>query len=394
MKNTADVVVIGGGVMGVAIGCELARRGAGAVAVLEKKALGAGSSGKSGANIRCHYSHPLTTSMALHGLRTFETFTDVFGGPPVFTRAGLLIIAPPSRRRHLEFVLDLQRRMGVKVNLISKDELREIDPEASLADGEVAAFEEQAGYCDALQVVASYARAARSKGVEIREGSRATRILTRNGKVAGVAATDGEIAAGTVVLAAGPWSAALAETAGFSLPVKPCRVQIAMLRGPCSSGRPRRQPVYCDFVHETYCRPLPGGLLHIGNIDPREERAEVDPDAYNEVADREFVDEMRRKIQLRNPSLQRAAGRGGYGALYSVTPDWHPILDRLPGVEGLFCAVGFSGHGFKMAPAVSRILGEMILDGAAESFDVHALRAARFAEGEPFLDLASAQVMG
>lgn len=394
MRNTADVVVIGGGVMGAAIGYELVRRGAGAVTILEKSALGAGSTGKSGANIRCHYSHPLTTSMALHGLRAFETFTDQIGGPSVFTRAGLLITAPESMRQHLESVIKLQRNMGVKVSLVSRDELRDIDPDAALDDGELAAYEEEAGYCDALQVVTSYAAAAQSKGADIHEGVEVTKILTENGKITGVGTTEGEIATGTVILAAGPWSAAVARQAGVSLPVKSCRVEIALLRGPCSTGQPRRRPVYCDFTHETYCRELPGGLLHIGNIDPREERDEVDPDAYNQVADRAFADEMREKIERRNPSLRRAVSRGGYAALYSITPDWHPILDRLPGVEGAFCAAGFSGHGFKMAPAVSKILSEMILDSRSTTFDVHGLRASRFEEGEPFLNRESAQVMG
>ena len=111
--------------MGAAIGYELVRRGAGAVTILEKSALGAGSTGKSGANIRCHYSHPLTTSMALYGLRAFETFADDIGGPPVFTRAGLLITAPESMRQHLESVIKLQRDLGVKVSHVSREEFRE-----------------------------------------------------------------------------------------------------------------------------------------------------------------------------------------------------------------------------------------------------------------------------
>jgi len=380
--------------MGAAIGYELARRGAGAVTILEKSVLGAGSTGKSGANIRCHYSHPLTTSMALYGLRAFERFADDIGGPSVFTRAGLLLTAPESMRKHFDFVIKLQRDLGVKVNLVSRDELREIDPEAALADGELAAYEEEAGYCDALQVVTSYAAAAQSKGADVHEGVEVTKILTENGKITGVATTKGDIATGTVILAAGPWSAAVARQAGASLPVKPCRVEVALLRGPCSTGEPRRRPVYCDFTHETYCRELPGGLFHIGNIDPREERDVVDPDTYNEMADRAFAAEMREKIERRNPSLRRAVSRGGYAALYSVTPDWHPILDRLPGVEGAFCAAGFSGHGFKMAPAVSKILSEMVIDGKSTTFDVHGLRAGRFEDAEPFLNRESAQVMG
>ena len=394
MEETTDIVVIGGGVMGIAIAYELTRRGAGTVTVLEKAGLGAGSTGKSGANIRCYYSHPLTTSMALHGLRTFESFPDEIGGPPVFTRAGMVITAPAAMRSELAGTLALQNDLGVKADFISADDLREIDEGAELAPDEIAAFEPGAGYCDALQIVGSYAAAARAQGAVIREGIRVTGIFTENRRVTGVATTQGDIATAAVVLAAGPWSAAVARMLNAPLPVKSCRVEIALLRKPCEPGRVRPQPLYCDFSHEIYYRPLPGGLLHVGNIDPREERDEVDPDSYDEIAGGAFVDEMRTKLERRYPPYRRAIGRGGYAALYSITPDWHPILDRVPGVEGAFCAAGFSGHGFKMAPAVSKVMTEMILDGQASSFDVSPLDAKRFDEGRPFLQRVSARVMG
>jgi sarcosine oxidase subunit beta len=394
MRKTADIVIVGGGVMGVAIAYELVRRGAGSVVLIEKSGLAAGSSGKSGANIRCHYSQPLTTSMALHGLRTFETFPEQVGGPSVFTRAGMIITAPAAMRASLASTIELQNGLGVQVNFISADDLKDIDEGAQLAQGEIAAFESQAGYCDAVQVVTSYAAAASTHGAEIHEGVHVTGILTQNNRVSGVATSAGEVATRVVVLAAGPWTAAVAQGTGVSLPVRSCRVEVALLRTPCEPRLNRPQPLYCDFSHDIYHRPLPGGLLHIGNIDPREEQDEVDPDNYNEVADRAFVDEMREKVERRYPPYRRAIGRGGYAALYSVTPDWHPILDRLPGVAGAFCAAGFSGHGFKMAPAVSKVLTEMVLDGNATSFDVSPLDAQRFEEDRPFLQRASAQVMG
>jgi glycine/D-amino acid oxidase-like deaminating enzyme len=332
--------------------------------------------------------------MALHGLRTFETFPEQIGGPPVFTRAGMIVTAPAAMRASLAATIELQNSLGVKVDFISADELRDIDEGAQLAEGEIAAFESEAGYCDAVQVVTSYAAAARAGGVEIHEGVRVLRILTENGRVSGVVTTQGEVATRTVVLAAGPWTAPVALGLGVSLPVRSCRVEIALLRTPCEPRLDRPQPLYCDFSHEIYHRPLPGGLLHIGNIDPREERDEVDPDNYNEIAGRAFVDEMRQKVERRYPPYRHAIGRGGNAALYSVTPDWHPILDRLPGIEGAFCAAGFSGHGFKMAPAVSKVMTEMVLDGKATSFDVSPLDAKRFDEGRLFVQRSSAQVMG
>ena len=392
MRKTADVVVIGGGVMGTAAAYELSRRGAGTVVLLEKSSLGSGSSGKSGANVRQHYSHALTASMAQYGLRFFERFSDELGGPEVFTRAGLAMIVPSDQRAHLEANVDLQQKLGIKVSLISQAEMQSIDPGVVLGENEVFAFESEAGYVDPLQVVISFAENARRRGVEICEGVPASGIEVEGGRIAAVSTPGGRIATRAVVLAAGPWASRLVSPLGVDLPVRPCRTQIALLRRPCRGETPR--PIYGDFANQIYFRAMPGDQLHLGNIDPREERAEVDPDNYNEVADRQFVFELRDKLYNRYPSMRNGAGRGGYGALYSVTPDWHPIIDGLPGVEDAVCAAGFSGHGFKMSPAVSKLIGEMVLDGGPKTFDIHPLRASRFAEGERFGSQRAYTVMG
>ncbi len=382
MHETADVVVIGGGVMGTSIAFELARRRAGRLLVLEKSFLGAGSTGKSGAIIRQHYSHPLTAAMAQFGLRFFERFADEVGGPPVFTHTGMVLVVAAKDRELLERNFIVQRELGIRTEIVSRDELRAIDPHAALAEDEVAGFESEAGYCEALQVVASTAEAARQLGVEIREGVEVTGIDVSAGRVAGVTTTAGSIATRSVVIAAGPWAARVAATVGVALPIEPCRTQVALFRRPCEFGPPR--PAYGDFRHQIYFKPTHGEMMHVGNIDPREQRAVVDPDDFNEVADLDFTREMRGKLTSRYPAMRRGVGRGGFGALYAVTPDWHPILDRLPGIDGAFCAGGFSGHGFKMSPAVGALMAELVLDGAARSFDIRPLRATRFADGELF----------
>jgi glycine/D-amino acid oxidase-like deaminating enzyme len=363
------------------------------VLVLEKSFLGAGSSGKSGAIIRQYYSHSLTAGMAQFGLRFFKQFHEIVGGPPVFSHAGMVLVVAESDRKKLENNLAMQRGLGIKTKAISPDELKSIDPHAELADDEVAAFEEEAGYCDALQVVFSLAERARQMGVEVRERTQVTAISLSGTRVVGVQTTSGPVHSRTVILAAGPWAGRLAGMAGAPVPVQSCRTQVALFRRPCDFGSPR--PVYGDFRQQIYFKPTAGEMLHVGNIDPREERSLVDPDDYNEVADCEFIREMSDKLNHRYATMRRGISRGGYGALYAVTPDWHPILDQLPGIEGLFCAVGFSGHGFKLSPAVATLLGELVLDGGATSFEIRPLRATRFAEGELFGDQRlSYSVMG
>jgi glycine/D-amino acid oxidase-like deaminating enzyme len=221
---------------------------------------------------------------------------------------------------------------------------------------------------------------------------RATGILSSGGRISGVLTSEGDIATAIVVVAAGPWAEGVASWAGATLPVKSCRTQVALVRRPCDFGGPH--PVVCDLGNQLYLRPTHGEMTHVGNIDPREENAVVDADSYSEVADAAFVQEVRQKFERRYPALRRGWGRGGYGALYAITPDWRPIVDRLPGIEGAFCAAGFSGHGFKMAPAVGQIVSELVVAGRTTSFDIGALRADRFAAGNTLQAKSAYKVMG
>jgi sarcosine oxidase subunit beta len=380
MAVNCDILIVGGGVMGTSIAWHLARRRAGRVMLLEKAYLGAGSSGKSGAIIRQHYSNRLTTQMARQSLRVFEHFDDLVGGPPVFTHTGMVIVVNERDRAGLEANLTLQRQLGVDVRKVSAQELAEIDPNARLAEDEIAAFEAEAGYVEAVQVVASFADAARREGADIRLGVEVRSLVVESGKIAGVETNEGRYNSRTVVLATGPWAAQLGREAGLTLPVQPCRTQVALYRKPADFGR--RTAVYGDFVQGLYFKPTHGEMVHAGSLAGEEVNHVVDPEDYNEAADGDWLPQVRQKLSRRYPAMHRGYGRGGYGALYAITPDWHPIIDRLPGVEGAYCAVGFSGHGFKMSPIVGQLLAELVVDGQARVLDIAPLRLARFEEND------------
>jgi sarcosine oxidase subunit beta len=391
-SQTYDIVVVGGGVMGTSIAFSLAQRRPGRIIVLEKSHLGAGSSGKSGAIIRQHYSNQLTMMMAQKGLRIFEHFDDIVGGPPVFTRTGMLLIVNQRDRAGLEANLALQRQLGIAARVVSAEELADLDPNARLADGELAAYEPEAGYVEAVQVVASLAEAARQKGVEIREGVEVKGLRIERDRIVGVETGESRYDCRTVVLATGPWAARLARDTGIPLPVQACRTQVALFRRPPKSGP--AGPVYGDFVQGIYFKPTHGKMLHTGSLAGEELNDPVDPDDYNEAADGAWLPGVRRRLARRYPVMDRSYGRGGYGALYAITPDWHPILDRLPGLEGVYCAVGFSGHGFKMSPVVGALMAELIVDGKASTLDIKPLRLARFAEKDHVKTPYSYGVMG
>lgn len=381
---TCDILVIGGGVIGTSIAYHLARRRAGKVVLLEKSFLAAGSSGKSGAIIRQHYSNRLTALMARLSLRVFEHFEDVVGGPPVFTHTGMVLIVNERDRQGLDVNLAMQRELGIDVRLLSKEALGEVDPQAQLAEGELASFETEAGFVESVQVVASYAEAARREGAEIREGVEVRDLIVEGSKISGAETSAGRWSSPVVVLATGPWAAQLAGRAGLKLPVQASRTQVALFRKPpgMKHGFGRPGPVYGDFVRGIYFKPTPGDLLHAGSIKGEEINSPVDPDRYNETADADWVPLIRQGVAERYPVMRRCYGRGGFGALYGITPDWHPILDRWPGVEGAYCAVGFSGHGFKMSPIVGQLMSEMIVDGQARTLDISPLRLGRFADND------------
>jgi sarcosine oxidase subunit beta len=390
--QTCDLLIVGGGVMGVSIAYALARRRAGRVVLLEKAYLGAGSSGKSGAIIRQHYSNKLTAAMAQKSLRVFEQFDNVVGGPPVFTHTGMALIVNERDRVGLEANVAMQRELGIDVRLISARELVELDPNARVADDELIAYEAEAGYVEAVQVVASFAEAARRYGADIRLGVEVKALVVEGGKVAGVDTNEGRYQCRTVILATGPWAARLAKDAGVRLPVEPCRTQVALYRRPPDFGR--RGLVYGDFVQGLYFKPTHGEMVHAGSIAGEEADNPVDPDHYNEAADGEWLPQVRQRLSRRYPAMHRGYGRGGYGALYAITPDWHPILDRFPGIEGAYCAVGFSGHGFKMSPVVGQLLAELVLDGQATTLDITPLRLGRFDDNDPVKTPYAYGVMG
>lgn len=392
MVVTSDILIVGGGVMGTSIAFALAQRGTGRVVLLEKSFLGAGSSGKSGAIIRQHYSNRLTVAMAQKSLQTFQHFDEVVGGPPVFTHTGMVLIFNERDRAGLDANIQMQREMGVDVALLSAQALADIDPNARLAEGEIAAFEAAAGYVEAVQVVASYADAARRHGADIREGVEVKEVLRQGGKIIGVETNEGRYESRCVVLATGPWAAQLNKELGIRLPVQSCRTQVGLYRRPADFGR--RGVVYTDFVQGIYFKPTHGEIVHAGSLAGEELQNPVDPDHYNEAADGTWLPQIRQRLSRRYPAMHRCYGRGGFGALYAITPDWHPIIDRIPNLEGAYCAVGFSGHGFKMSPIVGQLMTELIIDGQASSLDIRPLRLARFDENDLVTTPYSYGVMG
>jgi glycine/D-amino acid oxidase-like deaminating enzyme len=375
--ETADVVVIGGGVMGTSIAFNLARRGAGRIVLLEKSTVCSGTSAKSSAIVRTHYTTRPTAVMALLARRIFERWAEDVGGESGFVRTGMLFIGPPESRDRVERTVRMNQEVGIETSLIGPAEAREISPHVRISDGAALVYEPRSGYGSPHEVASSFVRRFAELGGQLRQSTLVTGIDTEGDRVRGVRTSRGEIAAGHVVIAAGPWARPVGRLAGLDLPVTPSRESIVTLR-PAFDWSPVH-PVTGDLVNEVYLRPETGGLILVGNT--RDTIVPGDPDAYEDRPSAEHTTEVLTRLARLMPETATAAITGGWSGMYEVSPDWNPIMGTAAAVAGLHYAVGFSGHGFKLSPMVGVLMAEQVLDGRARTIDITPYRVERFAEG-------------
>ncbi len=374
-----DVIIIGAGIMGCSSAYHLARRGLN-VALLERGIIGEGPSGESSAIIRQHYSNELTARMALHSLRVFQNFRDQIGGECGFTETGVVMLVGEKDHTGLKANVDLQQSVGIRTNIIDAQTLRDIMPGIRVPDTIAASYEPEGGYADPYLTVTAFAQAAARKGVEILQETEVIDILFNGEVVSGVRIPTGVMHAPIVVNTAGAWGAHIASMANVDAPINSCRVQVAFFRGLEQGAEPH--PVVGDFVNASYFRPETGGLTLTGLIDPAEADAVVDPDNYNRKSDFEFVADIGERLVRRYPLMERSESTGGYASLYAITPDWHPIIDEVPSSSGFYLCSGFSGHGFKLGPAIGVMVADLLTGESSPEFDPTPFRYNRFAEND------------
>ncbi|MBI4642040.1 MAG: FAD-binding oxidoreductase [Candidatus Tectomicrobia bacterium] len=379
MIHTADIVIIGGGVMGCSIAYHLAKQGFKNIILLEKDFLGSGSTGKSTAIVRTHYSHEVTARMALKSLRVFENFKEIVGESAGFVQTGFAVVVPERDLKGLQRNVQMHQKIGINTALLSADDLKRMEPRLFIEDLAAAAYEPESGYADPSATTFAFAYRARDMGAKIFQGAEVIDINVEHGKVVSVMTKEMEISTRLVVNAAGPWARRVGRMVGIDLPLEASRHQIATIRR--SQEAEATHTIYGDFVHAIYLRPESGALSLLGSLGSREEEW-VDPDQYRKDVDFSFVNEISERLCQRFPSMIGSLSQGGWAGLYTVTPDWHPILDQIPGIEGCYCAVGFSGHGFKLSPVIGEMMAELILKGKTSdpAIDITLFRAGRFAE--------------
>jgi sarcosine oxidase, subunit beta len=373
LPRAADVVVVGGGVHGASVAYHLARRGARRVVLVERKFLASGPTGRSSALVRRFYAMDFLT-------RTANTSADVFrhwgervgGGDPGFRQVGILWLAGADRAEYLRANVRRARELGANVGAVGPAEVQALVPAMAVDDVALGAYEPESGYADAAMTTNAFATRARELGATVLQYTPVEALTIAGDKVTGVRTAAGEIHAPAVVVCAGLWAGRLLGPLGIEVPVAPTRHQMCFFRRPPDFGP---HPAILDRPHATYMRPETGNLTIHGLFAYDEV---VDPDHYNEGADPGEVLRNAELIAERFPAMEHGLSMGGYSGVYDNTPDHEPVLGAIPEHPGLFVDFGWSGHGFKHAPAVGDILAQVVLDGHAPGWDLAPFRWSRF----------------
>ena len=378
--ETASIVIIGGGLEGAATAWALAQRGVTDVVVCERDTVGAGMTGKSSGIVRCHYGVSSLAAMAAVGLEVFEKAEEIFGTDIGFRQTGYVVGVGEANVGNLRKSLAAQREVGVQTEEIGVEEVAAMWPAADLEPFAAFGWEERGGYGDAYQTAQAFAASARAGGIRIRQSTPVAGLIVDGDAVTGVRLVDGStISAETVVVATGAWTRPFLAAHGIDVPIEVHREQIVMIHPGTELGK---VPVFSDLVSLQYVRPDVRGEILFGNSDLAELEI-ADPDNYLNRADEAFLDLTVDKVGTRFPQFTDAAITSSYAGCYDVTPDWNPIISTGP-LEGLVIAAGFSGHGFKISPAVGRLVADLVVDGHSNDPRIPEsdFRLSRFAEGD------------
>ena len=377
MEKTADVVIIGGGIVGLSIAYYLGLKKAGRILLFEKGQLGEGSTSRCVGGIRTQFSTEVNILFSLESLKTFEQFEEEFGVNPEFKRIGYLFLATTdSEMKIFRGNVRVQKKFNIPVERLGPDEIRTRWPYLKIDDILGGTFCSWDGYAGPNEVLSGFASGAKRAGVKIYEGTEVLGISLANGKIRSVKTKGEEIFTPMVVNAGGPYAASIGEMVGVKIPIKPLRRQIFITAPFHLTDNPI--PLTIDFHRGWYFRQEGDGLLLSGPLD-------LEP-SFNLNVDYEAMAETSENVISRVPVLEKARIARGWAGLYEISPDHHAILGKVPEIKGFVLANGFSGHGFQHSPAVGKVIAELIVDGKASTVDISSLSIERFEKGELILE--------
>jgi len=373
MKKTADIVIVGAGIIGVSIAYYLGKMGAKNVVLLEKDLIGMGSTGLCAGGIRRQWSTEVNMQFAMKSFEVFQNFENEFGASPDFHQIGYLFLARDQEESgSFKKNIELQNRFGVPSRLLTHEQVKEAWPFLNLEDIYGAAFCDTDGYAGPTEVTNAIAKGARRYGIGIFEKTEVISIGVSKDRIVSVTTRDGSIETHTVVNAAGPYAANVGKLAGLEIPVNPIRRQL-FVTDPFDKIPPS-VPLTIDHKQNFYFRREGECVLLSG---PQDEKP-----SFNLTTDFDSMVQTAEKAMHRVPVFEKARINRGWAGLYEISPDNHAILGKIPEVEGFILAVGFSGHGFQHGPAAGMTIAELIWNGKSESIDINPLALTRFKEGK------------
>jgi sarcosine oxidase subunit beta len=364
-SSSANLIVVGAGVVGCSIAFHLARAGA-RVRVFDKGGICAGMSARSGALVRMHYTFAPEAELAWKSLHYFRNWSESVGGRCGFVETGFAVVVGERNAARLRANVAMLQRVGIDTEVVTAAELRERDPHTLVDDVALAAIEPHSGYADPVATTESLAAAAMRHGAEFSINTSVARIVNRNGRAAGIEDRSGRVhEADAVCVVAGPWTDTLLAPLGVKIGIKSERAQIAFFKRPPQL----KHYIYIDTIAGSYFRPH-GDDLTLAGLGGWKPEAEANPDDFRESNDDDFVAAVRQRLAKRIPAMADAPYARGHAGIYDVSPDARAVMGPVPSVERLFVAAGFSGTGFKTAPAVGASMAELILTGASTTVDL------------------------
>jgi sarcosine oxidase subunit beta len=379
LPKTAGAVVVGGGVMGASAAYHLALKGCKKVVLLERNSLfGQESTGKCAGGIRYQFATEINIRLSLLSLPMLDRFEEELGQAIDLRRCGyLFLLTKVEDVKAFRANVALQHRLGVMTEWLTGDEARSRLHLMRLGDVLAATWYPKDGLADPNGVVQGYLNGARRLGGTCLTDVEVTGIRKEHGRICGVETIYGEIATSIVLNAAGPWAARLGEMVGVEIPVVPVRRQIAV-----TTPIPQLPPDFPFIIHFEknlyFHREGPAILTGMSNTN--------EPPGFNQQVDRDWELVHFEAAMARMPLLENVGLSSRWAGLYEVSPDAHPLLGKVPEVEGFYLVNGFSGHGFMHGPACGLLLAEEILDGRAHTLDITSLRLSRFREGKPIVE--------
>jgi len=379
MNKTADVVVIGAGINGCTSAYQLVEDGVKKVLLIDKGFVASGPTGLSSGIIRQHYTVKTLAEMARDSLAIFKNFEEEIGGDAGFVQTGVVFFCGEKNRLPFEKSVAMHQTLGIRERIVSPEELKELEPSLQGDDIGCGAYEPDGGYADPALTANSYSLAAKEAGLEVMTETEVIGLKVQGDRICGVETDKGLISTEVVVNVAGPWGSKIAAMVGIEIPIKASRHPVVNMLRPPQWRTPT--PVWIDMVNGWYFKPEGLDALMVGSIQPETAEQEVDVEHSSEVTDYEEAAEFSRWALERFPVMSEGQVKGGWAGLYDVTPDWQPVIDQFPEVGGFYCAVGFSGHGFKLGPAVGNIVSELVLQGKCTSYDTAVFEFDRFRKG-------------